>query len=75
MPAESIHTTPPSELLKRQYDEVSEDPFDVDYDEGPDIPLSREENSRRQNTRLEDEEEADNYFKQYLTASFQPIRW
>jgi hypothetical protein len=39
-----------------------EDPFDVDFDESPVIPLSREENPRRQDTSHEDEVEADKYF-------------
>jgi hypothetical protein len=67
-PAESIHTSP-----KDQYDEESEDPFDVNFDESPVIPLSREEDPRRQDTSHEDEAEADKYFKQYLTASFHPV--
>jgi hypothetical protein len=71
-PAESIHTTPTYEPPKEQYDEESEDPFDVDFDESPVIPLSREEDPRRQDMSHEDEAEADKYFEQYLTASLHP---
>jgi hypothetical protein len=42
-PAEWIHTTPTYEPPKEQYDEESEDPFDVDFDESLVIPLSKEE--------------------------------
>jgi hypothetical protein len=72
--AESIHTTPTYEPPKEQYDEESEDPFDVDFDESPVIPLSREEDPRRQDTSHEDKAESDEYFKQYLTASFHPVK-
>jgi hypothetical protein len=70
MPAESIHTTPTYEPPKEQCDEESENPFDVEFDE---IPLSREEDPRRQDTIYEGEAEAGKYFKQYLTASFHSV--
>jgi hypothetical protein len=68
----SIHTTPTYEPPNEQYDEESEDPFDVDFDKSPVIPLSQEEDPRRQDTNQEDQAEADKYFKQYLTASLHP---
>jgi hypothetical protein len=72
-PAESIYTTPTYEHPKEQYDEESEDPFDIYFDESLVIPLSREEDPRRQDTSHEYKEEADKYFKQYLAASFHPV--
>jgi hypothetical protein len=74
-PAESIHTTPTHESSKELYDEESEDPFDVEFYESPVIPLSLEEDPRRQDTSREDDAEADNYFKRYLTASATDESW
>jgi hypothetical protein len=68
-PVESIHTIPPSEPPKRQDDEKS-DPFDVDFDESPVISVIREDEPRRPDSISEDEAEADEYFKKYVTAPF-----
>jgi hypothetical protein len=70
-PVESAHTTPSSKPRRRQEDEES-DPFDVDFDEGSDSFVFRDDERPRQRSFSEEEVEADAYFKQYVMTSFYP---
>jgi hypothetical protein len=69
-PVESTHTTPSPVPRRRQEDEESY-PSDVDFNEGSDTFLFRDERPR-QRSFSEDEAEAEAYFKQYVTTTFHP---
>jgi hypothetical protein len=70
-PVESAHNTPSSKPRRWLEDEES-DPFDVDFDEGSDPFIFRDDERPRQRSFSEEKAEADAYFKQYVTTSFHP---